>query len=52
MINKEKLAEVDVVIKEYPKLKWVSKASTFTVKLAKELIFGENVMKQCTVAGT
>jgi len=52
VINKEKLAEADVVIKKYLKLKGVSKASTLTVKLAKEAIFGENVMKQCTVAGT
>ena len=52
VINKEKLAEVKVVITKYPKLKMVSKASTLTVKLAKEAIFGEDVMKRCTVAGT
>ena len=52
VINKEKLAEVKVVITKYPKLKMVSKASTLTVKLAKEAIFGEDIMKQCTVAET
>ena len=52
VINTEKLAEVKVVIMKYPKLRTVCKASTLTVKLAKEAIFGEDVMKQCTVAGT
>ena len=52
VIDKEKLAAADVVIKKYPKLKGVSKASTLAVKLAKEALFGEKVMKQCTVAGT
>ena len=42
VINKEKLAELKVVVTKYPKLKkMVSKASTLTVKLAKEAIFGE-----------
>lgn len=52
VINTAKLAEVKVVIRKYPKLRTVSKASTLSVKLAKEAIFGEDVMKQCTVAGT
>ena len=52
VINTKKLVEVKVVIMKYPKLRNISKASTLSVKLAKEAIFGEDVMKQCTVAGT
>ena len=51
-INKSQLLPVDVVVAKYPKLRTVTKASTLAVKLAKESVFGEDVMRQCTVFGT
>lgn len=51
-IDKSKLIPIDMVVAKYPKLRTVSKASTLAVKLAKESVFGEDVMRQCTVHGT
>lgn len=36
---------------KYPKLKGVSKTGSLASKLAKEAIFGEEVMAKCTVKG-
>ena len=47
-INKEKLASVEEVMKKYPKLRQESKAGTLACKLAKEAIFGADIMKKCT----
>ena len=52
IIQTEKLADVKAVLTKYRKLKTVYKASTLAVKLAKEVFFGEDIMEQCTVAGT
>ena len=51
-IDKSKLLPVDVVVAKYPKLRVVGKASRLAVKLAKESVFGEEVMRQCTIFGT
>ena len=50
-INKERLSSIEDVIQKYPKLKQESKAGTLACKLAKEAIFGADVMKQCTPIG-
>ena len=50
-INKEKLASVEEVMKKYPKLRQESKAGTLACKLAKEAIFGADIMKKCTPIG-
>ena len=51
-IDKSKPLPVDVVVAKYPRLRVVEKASRLAVKLAKESVFGEEVMRQCTVFGT
>ena len=50
-INKEKLVSVEEVIKKYPKLKQESQAGSLACKIAKEAIFGADVLKQCTPLG-
>ena len=43
---------VYTIIEKYPKLKGECKAGTLAVKLAKEALFGDAVLKQCTPAGS
>ena len=50
-IRKDTLLSVEDVLKKYPKLKYESKAGALACKLAKEAIFGSDVMKQCTPVG-
>ena len=51
-IRKETLNSVEVVLAQSTKLKGEGKAGTLAQKLAKECIFGEDVLKQCTPLGT
>lgn len=51
-INKEKLISVEQVIKKYPKLKTEGKAGTLACKIAREALFGVEVMKKCTLIGS
>ena len=51
VINKLKLSTVNDVLMKHPKLRCNSKIGTLAVKLAREAIFGEDVMARCTVAG-
>jgi len=39
------------VLSKYPKLRCESKIATLAVKLAKEAIFGDKILVQCTVVG-
>lgn len=50
-IAKDKLIPVEATLLKYPKLKGDSKAGTLACKLAKESIFGNDVMKKCTPLG-
>ena len=51
-INKLKLiTTVNDILMKHPKLRCNRKIGTLTVKLAREAIFGEDIMAQCTVAG-
>ena len=50
-ISKGKLLPVEAVIEKYPKVRVESKAGTLACKLAKEAIFGSDVMCQCTPLG-
>ena len=50
-IRKDTLLSVEDVLKKYPKLKHESKAGTLACKIAKEAIFGSDVMKRCTPIG-
>lgn len=43
---------VEAVIEENHKLTKVSRVSTLAVKLSRDALFGEEVMKRCTVLGT
>ena len=51
-IPKHTLIRVEDCLKRCKKLKSAEKASTFTQKLAKEAIFGEEIMKRYTRGGT
>lgn len=51
-INKEKLKAPVLVIKQHPKLRGDSKAGTLAVKLAREAIFGDDVLAKCTPGGS
>ena len=51
VIQKQLLSKPDDIILKYPKLRGESKAGSLAVKLAKEAIFGEEVMVKCTVSG-
>ena len=51
VIDKHKLATVNDVLMKHPKLRCASKIGTLAVKLAREAVFGDDVMAQCTVAG-
>ena len=51
-IRRETLSSVEVVLAQSTKLKGEGKAGTLAQKLAKECIFGEDVLKQCTPLGT
>ena len=46
----ESLSDIDDVIASYPNLKG-AKLPTLAMKLAKEAVFGEKIMKQCTPLG-
>ena len=50
-IDKTKLLSVESIIERYPKLSTESKAGTLACKIAKQAIFGGDVMKQCTPIG-
>ena len=52
VIDKSVLCKVEEVIARYHKLRGESKAGTLACKLAQEAIFGKDVMKQCTPAGS
>lgn len=51
-INKEKLKPASRVIQEHPKLRGECKAGTLAVKLARQAIFGDAVLAQCTPGGS
>ena len=50
-INKDELISVEKVIAKYLKLKPECKAGKLACKIAKEAVFGANVMKRCTPVG-
>ena len=51
-IDKNKLLSVEIVLMKYvSKLKGPCKAGTLCVKLSCEVVFGPEVLKQCTVRG-
>ena len=50
-INKESLSGIEEIIDRYPKLQTLCKAGSLACKLAREAIFGEEVLKQCTSKG-
>ena len=50
-IKKTKLMPVADVLLKYPKLKGDSKAGTLAVKLAREALFGDDILIQCTTFG-
>ena len=52
VIHKEHLSSVETVLIRYANLKGVQKAPTLAQKLARDAIFGDNVMVQCTPYGT
>ena len=51
-INKDQLKPASVIIRQYPKLRGDSKAGTLAVKLARQAIFGDDVLAQCTPGGS
>ena len=51
-INKQSLRSVEDVLMENIHLRTESHAGTLCQRLAKEAIFGEDIMKQCTPYGT
>ena len=50
-INTTSLSSIDVVMERYSKLKGEAKAPTLAMKLAKEAVFSDEVMKKCTPVG-
>ena len=50
-IQKDKLATIEDVLEKYPQLRGESKAGSLACKLAKEAIFGKEVLKLCTPSG-
>ena len=50
-INQAKLLNTDLVINKYAKLKGPSKAGALSVKLARESVFGTEILTKCTVRG-
>ena len=50
-INKDSLSGIEEIIDRYPKLQILCKAGSLACKLAREAIFGEEVLKQCTPKG-
>ena len=50
-INREKLIPVKEVIAKYYKMKGESKAGALACKIAREAIFGKDMMKKCTSLG-
>ena len=51
VIPKAKLVSVETVMEKYPKLKTIGNSGALAVKLARESVFGEEVLVQCTVFG-
>lgn len=51
-IKKEKLMSVESVVAKYSNLVTESKMPTLAWKIAKEAVFGEDIMKMCTPIGT
>ena len=51
-IDRSKLETVEKVIEKYPRLRAECKAGTLAWKVAKEAIFGPEVMKECTPVGS
>ena len=50
-INKDSLSGIEEVIDHYPKLHTLCKAGALACKLAREAIFGEEILKRCTPKG-
>ena len=50
-IDKSTLQPLEAMVERYKKLKTVGNAGALAVKLAKESIFGEEVLTKCTVYG-
>ena len=50
-INQAKLLSTDLVVNKYAKLKGPSMAGALSVKLAKESVFGTEILTKCTVRG-
>ena len=50
-INKSRLIDPDVIIREYPNYQTVSKIGTLAQRLAQESYFGYDVLEKCTVMG-
>jgi hypothetical protein len=50
-IDTTKLSSVDMVITKYSKYKAEAKTPTLAMKLTKEAIFGDEIMKKCTPVG-
>ena len=50
-VAKSKLSNPDTVLAKYRNLRIESKVGMLAIKLAKEAIFGEDVLAQCTVSG-
>ena len=51
VIRKEKLVAPSDIFAKYPNLRCASKIKTLAVKLARDAIFGDDVLIRCTVAG-
>ena len=51
-IRREGLLSVEVVLAQNTKLKGPGKAGTLALKLAKQCLFGEDVLRRCTPLGT
>ena len=47
-INNDSLSGIEEIVDRYPKLQTLCKAGSLACKLAREAIFGEEVLKQCT----
>ena len=50
-IDMSKLVPISVILCKFPKLRCDSKVGTLAVKLAREAMFGDDVMVKCTVMG-
>ena len=50
VMNKDKIVSVSEVLSKYPSRCCTSKVKTLAVKVAREAIFGDDVLIKCTVA--